>query len=1635
MESLGLAVLSCSLRLLLYSGSISCNAAGKTQDNASLDARDTEASWGASEARGRLNRYGRTYVSKVHDFVIRDWDDLTRKETLALKDIASKHDEALQWEEHRNGNCVNTAKRRVQRDVDGDQLRQRRYVYTRHETAKFGTAVYFPGDSALVLKAPTPPVGAGTPQKVIPRSTFTFEVWLKPEGGQIVGVPIVTLHDDCGKSSLTRDRGWALGIGIPESDENQEQGARFYFSLRTERSREKTRIWSHVLYKPAKWVHVAVLYDGRRLQLYINSAKVATGHSQRGDIFSESRRSCIRVTLGGNVTSGAYFRGAMDELRFWDFPVKHREIVSSMYHTILRDTGINGLFLRDNFDNMNHWDLSGTTAPAIVASDIPFQPNDMTLVAPPCGETVCDDPDVTRSYTNNWEMRRPKTIRYRLINVMNSDGSHPTVSSDQIDTQHRALNRAFRPFNITFDLTEMSIRNTSLRQRTILFGCDPDKVGNDACNPACRHPRTGEDGGDCDITMTPCDPSKFQNGHCDPDCNKKYHGWDGGDCCQPNDPDVYQQCFDPSSNLRGYLSIDEYKTLLNVDSVGHLNVFFADWTMEELQGVATFPWEKTVHGILGGTVVQPEMFGIPGKTDSLVHEFGHNLGLWHVHHGISEMTCSDPCLESRPSLELGDLCEDTGPTPQNGLCKDPGPVATDVCGVSVFDNTPYKNYMGYTSDACTDRFSPNQVARMHCYLDLSYQSWRQAKSPSPPPLAPKVISTSAHSLTLAWIPPLGNGASGMDDVCALCQEDKSLVQFAASASSPNPSKHVTSWAPHQATGAPDAEVMCEASTRTWLPNVRYCNNDCYIVLGFQHAVVPSSITIWVSWGTSDGIEDVELVFTDGTELKLGPITAFCDMPYTRRLMVAKPVEKVRIFIKTPYVAIDAVQLTSTPDHAMCATCRKLKYRVTRAPPFSGIHVITESPQILDNDVSEGSSYTYHVQAVLGTKMSDPSPVLSVVHGQPYCGNGIVESTLGEACDDGNALNGDGCTLECKVESFFHCSGEPSLCYLHDGDGICENFERRYSIHDCGFFTPEGFTDQWATGAIANPEFQSPECPESVVIGQPHLMQECKPSIDPKRAWSPCGHYHQDDNFWLKATFRKAAIAVAVIIHLAADGTSQFNPIPTTLSVELIDDIGKSHQIGAKDVRLHCKDNPIMVNVLQDLSKPFFRAKGVLIRFRSFHIAISGVALRSYKYLDPITIKGCQDNELFNPQTGSCVAYANCKRPLCGLYAVKHGEARCTGQEDGDVCTISCDQGFILDPINQNEVVCDNGAWAGPGIICRPINCGQPDILYASAICPDGTTYGKQCTFRCNQPATMRGTGNIIRCDADGLWSLADATCHVMCVVPPLLPNAALVTRYCRDGNQEVGTRCKFKCNIGYHILGESARRKVGRVHCNEAGSWDGPPCTKITCPSQDTLYKGLYNCTDAFYPGSICTLLCPGIDQTTSQITCLGTGEWDAEFQPCDFTGMTCPQPTSTPHIVLSCPSTNVGSKCQATCVEPHNDVTMSSAYATTLQNPRTNRKMAETMCTGQRTWTPEPGALHCIEECRKNFIGDGWCDAKNNREYCSWDAGDCCRSTVRGGMVQPFPASCTDECRCKDPNAIENRAMLRKFIRTNRLG
>lgn len=65
------------------------------------------------------------------------------------------------------------------------------------------------------------------------------------------------------------------------------------------------------------------------------------------------------------------------------------------------------------------------------------------------------------------------------------------------------------------------------------------------------------------------------------------------------------------------------------------------------------------------------------------------------------------------------------------------------------------------------------------------------------------------------------------------------------------------------------------------------------------------------------------------------------------------------------------------------------------------------------------------------------------------------------------------------------AGEPSLCYIYEGDGICEPFEKETSIIDCGLYTPKGYLDQWATQAYSSHEDE--KCPASLVTGEPHSM--------------------------------------------------------------------------------------------------------------------------------------------------------------------------------------------------------------------------------------------------------------------------------------------------------------------------------------------------------------------------------------------------------------------------------------------------------------------------------------------------------------------------------------------------------------------
>ncbi|KAK9403871.1 pappalysin-2 [Crotalus adamanteus] len=686
------------------------------------------------------------------------------------------------------------------------------------------------------------------------------------------------------------------------------------------------------------------------------------------------------------------------------------------------------------------------------------------------------------------------------------------------------------------------------------------------------------------------------------------------------------------------MSMKELKEVLQLNSTHFLNVYFASSVQEELAGAGTWPWDKDALSHLGGVVLNPAYYGMPGHINTMIHEIGHVLGLYHVFKGVDEKdSCDDPCRETTPSMETGDLCADTAPTLKSKVCRDPDPI-NDTCGHTSFSGTPFNNYMSYTDDNCTDNFTPNQVARMHCYLDLVYQQWTQSRKPTPVPLPPMVVGQSQDTLTIHWLPPI----SGMlyeresGNLCGNCAEDGTFSQYVHEASSPLICDSSGYWTPKEAVGPPDVTQPCETSLQAWSPEFNLFNVSmttpclkpfgCILELYFLYPVYSDSLLIWTTNFSinSKALSDIEILTEQGDSVHLGPMDTFCDIPLTVKLNLTKKVTGLKIYTFDEKMEIDAAQLISTPHSLLCSNCKPVKYRILRDPPFqdgSPAMVMQPGRTFIDKEVTIGQRYQYQVQAIAGAAISEASPPLFHIHGSSYCGDGQVSRSLVEECDDGNLLEGDGCSRNCKKERGYHCIGEPSLCYVHEGDGICEPFEERNSIVDCGLFTPKDYVDQWASDAYASHQDEK-TCPVFMVIGEP-LVKVCRPhhqetlESESQLAWFPCmkndvlqdtdmEKTHLNDRIWLKVCFSQPRMATSLFVFLASVGTSSGDHLKPSMTIHLGDINGHNHFLATSE--LSCQQNPLVINMTGKIAS--HQITYALFNFSSLSVSISAVALRT-----------------------------------------------------------------------------------------------------------------------------------------------------------------------------------------------------------------------------------------------------------------------------------------------------------------------------------------------------------------------------------------------------------------------------------------
>jgi len=212
-------------------------------------------------------------------------------------------------------------------------------------------------------------------------------------------------------------------------------------------------------------------------------------------------------------------------------------------------------------------------------------------------------------------------------------------------------------------------------------------------------------------------------------------------------------------NNNWYNDIQNMKATYAETPTQNINIFIScqdSSSWGTLLGIATFPWDSNVLSSTGGLWLNNVAVGSGSKTAT--HEMGHCLGLWHTHHGVSEVNSCDPCYEYASGFEgdvRGDFASDTPPTPTNYNCSGPG--GSD-CQGTAWGATQPQNYMGYGPDSCQSLFTTQQVARMQCWSQSVLSGWFSGGGTgNNPPNASFSASTSGLTVNVD-----GSGSSDSD---------------------------------------------------------------------------------------------------------------------------------------------------------------------------------------------------------------------------------------------------------------------------------------------------------------------------------------------------------------------------------------------------------------------------------------------------------------------------------------------------------------------------------------------------------------------------------------------------------------------------------------------------------------------------------------------------------------------------------------------------------------------------------------------------------------------------------------------------------------------------------------------------------
>ncbi|XP_016814233.2 CUB and sushi domain-containing protein 2 isoform X3 [Pan troglodytes] len=242
-------------------------------------------------------------------------------------------------------------------------------------------------------------------------------------------------------------------------------------------------------------------------------------------------------------------------------------------------------------------------------------------------------------------------------------------------------------------------------------------------------------------------------------------------------------------------------------------------------------------------------------------------------------------------------------------------------------------------------------------------------------------------------------------------------------------------------------------------------------------------------------------------------------------------------------------------------------------------------------------------------------------------------------------------------------------------------------------------------------------------------------------------------------------------------------------------------------------------------------------------------------------------------------------PDVSSISVEHGRWRLifeTQYQFQAQLMLICDPGYYY--TGQRVIRCQaNGKWSlGDSTpTCRIISCGELPIPPNGHRIGTLSVYGATAIFSCNSGYTLVGS-RVRECMANGLWSGSEVRCLAgHCGTPEPIVNGHI-----NGENYSYRGSVVYQCNAGFRLIGMSVRI------CQQDHHWSGktPFCVPITCGHPGNPVDGLTQ-GNQFNLNDVVKFVCnPGyMAEGAARSQCLASGQWSDMLPTCRIINCTDP--------------------------------------------------------------------------------------------------------------------------------------------------